>query len=173
MRVPHGCNATNTLSVNVQIPKGVTAVKPRRTPGWKMTINTRKLDTPVTAESGIVRDTEVDSVEWAEGNLPDAEYEDFGLSVKLPFPLADGSKLYFPVIQRCVVGFNNWTDIPVGDAKPRWPAASVTIFANNTLSKFNATWYKEQLAASPSLKSSGIARDLSWLSAASLVLFAF
>lgn len=107
-----------------------------------MRIDKRPTDAPVTLESGVVVTEEVDSVTWFDGNLPDEEYEDFGLSVKLPFPQQDGFKFYFPVIQKCMVGWNNWTDIPSAAApSPRYPAPALSIFANGTLSKFNATQF--------------------------------
>ena len=90
-RVPHGCNKSATLRVMVKIPEGVGSVKPTRVSGWRLSIDQRQLAVPVTTESGTI-DQEVDVITWAEGNLPDSEYQDFGLTFKLP-PAEDGQKV--------------------------------------------------------------------------------
>ena len=75
-------------------------------------------------------------ITWAQGSLPDAEYQDFGISFKLP-PSTDGTVFYFPVLQTCVGGvFNNWSMIPTGNgAKLSYPAPTLTVMANGTLAK--------------------------------------
>ncbi|KAJ3319446.1 hypothetical protein HDV06_006332, partial [Boothiomyces sp. JEL0866] len=153
VRVPHGCNSTSTLEVTVQIPKGVTSVKPRKLYGWRLTTTTRNLDTPITSESGALITTEIDTVTWTDGNLPDAEFEEFPLSVKLPFPADDGTKFYFPTLQRCVVGWNNWTQIPGPGVALQFPSPSLVVMANNTLVQFNASWVQAQMQ---SIKSNAI-----------------
>ncbi|KAJ3311624.1 hypothetical protein HDV04_003888 [Boothiomyces sp. JEL0838] len=154
VRVPHGCNSTNTLQVTVQIPKGVTSVKPKKIYGWRLSTSTRNLDTPITTESGAVITTEIDSVTWTDGNLPDSEFEEFPLSVKLPFPATDGTKFYFPVIQQCVVGSNNWTQIPGPGVPLQFPAPSLVVMANNTLVQFNGTFVQAQMQSVKSLSKS-------------------
>ncbi len=165
VRVPHGCNGTSTLEVSVDIPKGVTAVKPRRVSGWRIRMDSRPMDTPITVEGSTV-DTEVSKVTWGEGNLPDNEFEDFPLSVKLPLPVAEGTRFYFPTTQRCIQGWNNWTQIPTVAERLPYPAAFLTFFSNGTMAKFNATWAQQQLA---SMKSSATSFDLSAL--VSLLVF--
>ena len=39
----HGCNGTATKQVIVQIPEGVTAVKPQMIPNWRVTTGMRPL----------------------------------------------------------------------------------------------------------------------------------
>ena len=39
-RVPHGCEGAATIGLRVQIPDGVTAVKPQPKPGWKLEVVT-------------------------------------------------------------------------------------------------------------------------------------
>ncbi|KAJ3358569.1 hypothetical protein HDU91_005180 [Kappamyces sp. JEL0680] len=137
VRIPHGCNGTNTVAVTVTIPQGVTSVKPQKVWGWVMNITQRPLAVPITSEGGASITTEVDSVTWAQGSLPDSEYQDFGLTFKLP-PATDGTKFYFPTLQLCDVGFNNWSMIPAGDgAKLSYPAPTVTVMANGTLLQLN------------------------------------
>jgi periplasmic copper chaperone A len=132
VRVPHGCNKSATLRVIIQIPQGVGSVKPTRVFGWRLQIDQRQLPVPVTTESGTI-DQEVDIVTYSEGNLPDNEYQDFGLTFKLP-PSEDGTKFYFPVIQDCGNGlWTNWTEIPKDGNKPRYPAPALTVMKNGTL----------------------------------------
>lgn len=136
LRVPHGCNGSDTLSVQVSIPANLSSVKPQKVAGWTITISKRPLAVPITSESGAAITDEVDSITWAQGSLPDTEYQDFGITFKAP-PSPDGTVFYFPVVQSCVSGFfNNWTQIPTGDGKKlSFPAPTFTIMANGTLLK--------------------------------------
>ena len=135
VRISHGCNKTNTIKVTVQIPKGVTNVKPNKVTGWEISLQQRKLVVPIVSESGENITEEVDSVSWVGGNLPDNEYQDFGLAFKLP-PADDGTRFYFPVYQDCPAASLNWTEIPSGGSeRPRYPAPSVVVFKNGTMEK--------------------------------------
>ena len=90
LRVPHGCGADATNKVSVQIPAGVTAVKPQAKAGWTVT---KSKDS----------NGNITEVTWSGGVLPTDEFDDFGLSVKWP-TLAEGvdmAKVYFPTIQTC------------------------------------------------------------------------
>ncbi|KAJ3267795.1 hypothetical protein HDV01_004029 [Terramyces sp. JEL0728] len=145
IRIPHGCNSTSTLDVTVQIPKGVTSVKPKKIYGWRLSTTSRNLDTPITAENGAQITSELDTITWSDGNLPDSEFEEFPLTVKLPFPASDGTKFYFPTIQRCVTGSNNWTQVPTPGVSLQFPAPALTVMANNTLVQFNASWAQVQM----------------------------
>ncbi|KAF9407301.1 hypothetical protein BGZ94_002757 [Podila epigama] len=124
-RVPHGCDGNATDRVIVEIPKGVTAVKPKATVPWTTTINMVPLDPPVVTPTGTVNTT-VGSITWAGGNLPDNMYEDFGLQFKLP---ATTGPLYWMINQHCVNGeWNNWTGIPDAAGKTSgFPAAVIQI----------------------------------------------
>jgi hypothetical protein len=78
----------------------------------------RPLAVPLESESGPVTD-EVSAFRFYEGNLPDDEYQDFGITFKLP-PAENGTKFWFPVLQKCANGDSmNWSQIPVGSDKPR------------------------------------------------------
>jgi uncharacterized protein YcnI len=152
VRVPHGCNKSATLKVIIQIPQGVGSVKPTKASGWRLTIDQRKLPVPVTTESGTI-DQEVDRITFSEGNLPDDEYQDFGLTFKLP-PAEDGTKFYFPVIQDCGNGvLTNWSEIPKDDSKPRYPAPALTVMKNGTLALAHD---ENSTASAPASKSSAL-----------------
>ncbi|GJJ78056.1 hypothetical protein EMPS_10415 [Entomortierella parvispora] len=128
-RVPHGCDGNATDSVTVEIPKGVSGVKPKATVPWITNINMVPLDTPITTPTGTINTT-VGSITWSGGNLLDSYYEDFGLQFKLP--VMEGP-LYWSVYQHCTNGaWNNWTNIPDASGKTAgFPAAVITV-ANAT-----------------------------------------
>ena len=69
-RVPHGCNTTATVQVQVTIPVGVTSVKAQKVPGWSLVYTKRPLPVPIVSEGTNVTE-EIDTVSWTEGNLPD------------------------------------------------------------------------------------------------------
>jgi hypothetical protein len=46
LRVPHGCNGSDTVSVEVSIPVGLSSVKPQKVAGFVMTISKRPLAVP-------------------------------------------------------------------------------------------------------------------------------
>ncbi|KAF9274320.1 hypothetical protein BGZ74_004427 [Mortierella antarctica] len=83
------------------------------------------LDTPIVTPTGTINTT-VGSVTWANGNLPDNMYEDFGLQFKLP---AMTGPLYWSVMQHCTNGaWNNWTNVPDAAGKVAgFPAAVITV----------------------------------------------
>ncbi|TPX37405.1 hypothetical protein SmJEL517_g00461 [Synchytrium microbalum] len=144
-RVPHGCGTNGTVSISVSIADGVTSVKPRQLAGWNITLDYRPLVPPVVSE-GVTVNTTVSAVTFTTTGVPlDVIYfEDFQIQMKLP-AANDSTILYFPTIQACTVGFNNWTQIPVtGQPTPSTPAPSITLKTNGTLA----------LAASSSVKSS-------------------
>jgi uncharacterized protein YcnI len=92
----------------------------------------RKLAVPIVTESANLTE-EVATVTWAEGNLPDNEYQDFGLTFKLP-PSPDGAKFYFPTLQKCVVGETNWSELATADKpKPAFPVPSLTVYKSGVV----------------------------------------
>lgn len=128
-RVPHGCDGNATDRVIVEIPKGVSSVKPRATAPWATTINMVPLDVPITTPEGTINTT-VGSVTWSNGVLPDSMYEDFGLTFKLP--VTEGP-LYWNVYQHCVNNaWNNWTGVPDASGKTSGYPAAVINISNST-----------------------------------------
>jgi uncharacterized protein YcnI len=94
-RVGHACGAGDTtLKLRVEIPDGVASARPQPKPGW--TIDIEKDGDRATA------------VTWT-GRLPDDQFDDFALLMKLP---AQAVTLVFPVIQSCETGESQWTEIP-------------------------------------------------------------
>jgi uncharacterized protein YcnI len=94
-RVGHACAAGDTtLKLRVEIPDGVASARPQPKTGW--TIDIEKSADRATA------------VTWT-GRLPDDQFDDFALLMKLP---AQAGALVFPVIQSCEKGESQWTEIP-------------------------------------------------------------
>lgn len=97
-RVGHGCGASPTRQVTVQIPAGVRGAKPMVKPGWS-------------AEA--VRDADVVRITWTARTpadvLPADHYDEFVLVATLPS--APGT-LYWPVSQVCNEGRLDWTETP-------------------------------------------------------------
>jgi uncharacterized protein YcnI len=127
-RVPHGCEGSPTTSLTVQIPEGVVNVKPEAVAGWQVATKIGQYAEPVELFGEQVTEG-VKEVTWSGGSLPDNQFLDFGLSVKLP-PLAPGTKLNFPAIQRCAKGVERWIQVPVeGEEEPELPTPQVELIA--------------------------------------------
>jgi len=98
-RVGHACGTGDTtLKVRVEVPDAVASARPQPKTGW--TIDIEKAEDKTTA------------VTWT-GRLPDDQFDDFALLMKLPV-LAENDKaaaLVFPVIQTCEKGESQWTEI--------------------------------------------------------------
>ncbi|KAF9915168.1 hypothetical protein BX616_006740 [Lobosporangium transversale] len=129
-RVPHGCDGNATNLVIVEIPKGVSSVKPRPLYPWNTTISMVPLDTPITTPTGTINTT-VGSITWSNGLIQDNMYEDFGLQFKLP---TQEGPLYWKVYQHCVNNeWNNWTSVPDANGKTDgFPAAVITLSNSTT-----------------------------------------
>jgi uncharacterized protein YcnI len=99
-RVGHACGAGDaTLKLRVEIPDGVASARPQPKPGW--TIEIEKAGDRATA------------ITWT-GRLPDDQFDDFALLMKLPALTEKGGagSLVFPTIQSCEKGESQWTEIP-------------------------------------------------------------
>jgi uncharacterized protein YcnI len=126
-RVPHGCEGAATTKIRVQIPDGVESVKPMPKPGWKLAIQRARLETPVKSEHGSLITEGVREVAWEGGPLPDEQFDEFALMVKLP---AVPGRLFFPTLQECGAKLVRWIETPpVGTsaAASKTPAPGVTL----------------------------------------------
>ncbi|MFM7087967.1 MAG: YcnI family protein [Candidatus Paceibacterota bacterium] len=114
-RVPHASKDLSTVKIEVQIPSGVTGIKPQQIAGWSESV--------ITADDGKV------SVIWQGGNLPDTSFADFGISLK--YPNTPGVSLYFPTVQTLNDGSTvAWIEIPAAGVDSHSlakPAPSVKI----------------------------------------------
>lgn len=85
-RPGHGCDGDATNALTITIPDGIaaTAVKAQPKPGWKLsrTANT---------------------ITWSSGELPDDQFDEFGLRVSWPAQPTGSTpvKYYFKAVQNC------------------------------------------------------------------------
>src|SRR5262249_9663426 len=100
--VPHGCDGSPTRSVRVRIPDGVSGVKPQARQGWKLSTTKAKYEKPIDDGHGGKITEGVREVAWSGGSLPDDQFEEFKIQMKLPD--APNTTLYFPVVQECTKG---------------------------------------------------------------------
>ncbi len=126
LRVTHGCAGSATVSLRVEIPEGVTGARPQAKPGWTITVERTALKTPVPGEGGKMQTERVSAITWT-GALPDDEFDDFAMSLKLP---RAAGPLYFPAIQVCQAGRAEWKDIPAAGQASAHPAPVLTLTAD-------------------------------------------
>jgi uncharacterized protein YcnI len=110
LRVPHGCSGSPTRRIRVRIPEGVTSVKPQPKPGWTLEVTHTKLARPLDDGHGGKITEVVGEVSWSGGRLPDEQFDEFAMMLKLPD--AAGATLYFPVVQDCEQGVHRWIELP-------------------------------------------------------------
>jgi uncharacterized protein YcnI len=84
LRPGHGCDGDATNAITVNIPAGVTNVKAQQKAGWKITASPTQIT-------------------WSGGNLPDDQFDDFGLKLTWPSLPAGvtSQKFYFQAVQTC------------------------------------------------------------------------
>lgn len=85
-RPGHGCDGDATNALSVEVPAGVTGVKAQQKSGWKLS----------TSNDGR-------TITWSGGNLPDDQFDEFGLRVTWPKADAGSApvKYYFKSVQTC------------------------------------------------------------------------
>lgn len=99
--VPHGCEGSPTLVVDIDIPDSIASVTPTVNPNWTVAKNTV--------------DDRVESVTYTAlgDGLADGYRDTFELSLQLPEGEA-GDSVEFPVTQTCAEGTETWEgdDVP-------------------------------------------------------------
>jgi uncharacterized protein YcnI len=73
----------DTASVSVKLPEGLFFVSFQPKPGWKREVKMAELDRPVELFGDKVTER-VDTVTWSGGRIAPGEFEEFGMSAKLP-----------------------------------------------------------------------------------------
>ena len=119
LRVGHGCAGSATTALRLDVPPELVTVRPQPKPGWTLRIEHAPLATPVRGEVGRMLSERVSAITWSGGPLPDDEWDEFGVSAKLP---ARTGPLYLPVVQTCERGEVRWTETPASD-RPDLPLA--------------------------------------------------
>ena len=139
-KIGHGCGASPTRVVEVDIPAGVQGAKPMPKPGWTLEVTREKLAQPYTSHGRSVSE-DTTRIRWTAKTeadmLQSGHYDEFVLVGTLP---QRGDKLYWPVRQLCPQGQLDWTEIPTsgqrwGDLKS--PAAELELMPTAGASAHN------------------------------------
>lgn len=109
-RVTHGCKGSPTVALTIRMPAGVISAKPMPKAGWTVEVKTEPLETPVAGLHGVTIRQAVTEISWRGGRLENAQFDEFTVLVGLPN--RPGETLYFPSVQTCETGANEWTGIP-------------------------------------------------------------
>ena len=129
-KVPNEEANATTTQVQIQIPTDhpIAQVLPRDTPGWKVTVKTTTLATPLKTDDGTFT-TAVSEIDWTGGNIPVGQYQDFQVSAD-PLP-KDTNQLVFKAVQTYSNGdVVRWIDLAQpGQAAPDHPAPVLTLTA--------------------------------------------
>ncbi|PKH43412.1 Uncharacterized protein YcnI [Nocardioides alpinus] len=108
--VPHGCEASPTTKIEIQIPESVLSVTPTRNPYYDLEATIEQLDEPLTDGHGNEVTERTSSIVYtADTPLPDGQRDTFELSFQVPD--AAGETLAFPTIQTCEKGSTDWTQV--------------------------------------------------------------
>ena len=121
IRVPDEAEDAQTIKVTVQLPASVSFVSFQPKPGWKRTVTMMKLAKPITNDEGETVTERISTVTWEGGQIAPGEFDEFGLSAKVP---AAQGKLVFPAVQTYSNGdVVRW----IGDHDSDTPAPRVTV----------------------------------------------
>ena len=121
VRVPNERPNAATTKIVVRLPQGLFFVSFQPKPGWKRTVTTAKLNPPVEL-FGEKQTERVATVTWEGGRIAPGEFDEFGLSAKVPN--APGKTLAFPANQTYSNGeVVRWIGAPDSET----PASRVTL----------------------------------------------
>jgi uncharacterized protein YcnI len=112
LRVSHGCGASPTRAIRVEIPDGINIARPQPKPGWRLSIERAPLASPTRSEGGEEITERVSAITWT-GELPADQFDQFGIMMRLP---DQTEPLYFRVTQTCLSGEQRWDEIPPAGA---------------------------------------------------------
>ncbi|MET4060386.1 uncharacterized protein YcnI [Arthrobacter sp. UYP6] len=108
----HGCSGSPTASITVTLPDQVTDAVPTAHAGWSISKVTEEFEEPRVLENGTSVGSRTSQVVFtADEPLPDGVRDTFSLSVRIPD--AAGDTLVFPVLQSCVEGKTDWSQVAV------------------------------------------------------------
>jgi len=111
-KVGHGCGASPTRQIVVDIPAGVQGAKPMPKAGWRLEVTREKLPKPYTSHGRTITE-DVTRISWSaktlEDFLPNGHYDEFVLVGTLP---EQEGMMYWPVQQVCEQGRMDWTELP-------------------------------------------------------------
>ncbi|WP_187264876.1 YcnI family protein [Homoserinibacter sp. GY 40078] len=108
----HSCDGSPTTSFTIDLPDGINAASPEILAGWKVEKVMETLDTPITDSHGNELTERVSQIVYtADTPFPEGFRVSFDVSLQLPEDAA-GETLYFPTVQQCEEGSNDWIEIP-------------------------------------------------------------
>jgi len=129
-KVPNEESSATTTQVQLQIPTDhpIAQVLPRAVEGWKVSVKTTTLATPLKTDDGTFT-TAVSEIDWTGGSIPVGQYQDFQVSVD-PLP-TDTGQLVFKAVQTYSNGdIVRWIDLTQpGQPDPEHPAPVLTLTA--------------------------------------------
>lgn len=103
-KVGHGCGASATRQIVVDVPAGVRSVHPMPKAGWQVALEPAGGDVARVTWTARTRDDA----------LPSTHYDEFVLVSRMP---AQAGTLYWPVRQVCEEGRSDWVEIPAAGQK--------------------------------------------------------
>ncbi|ORZ02730.1 hypothetical protein BCR43DRAFT_559595, partial [Syncephalastrum racemosum] len=111
--VPHGCDGSPTVEIDVTVPPEVLSIQPAQVDGWKLDVHYRDLSKPERVNGQTINRT-IANITWSGNQLAPTEKQLFGVVIQVPqVNLTESNSnvtLYFPVVQKCVNGTSLWTD---------------------------------------------------------------
>ena len=131
LTVGHGCEASPTTSVQIQVPDAILNVTPAIVPGWDVEVATEPLDEPVEGSHGeqiTERESMVTYTAQAGNELPDGFRQTYTIGFQAPD--AEGEYLFFKTIQICAEGQTEWIEEYTGEGEePEHPSPAVLVTA--------------------------------------------
>jgi len=125
MRIAHGCDGEATLKVQIKIPEGVIKVKPMPKANWTLQTLNAKYENTYSYHGKEVTDG-VKEIIWS-GTLENDHYDEFIFRARITDAFNAGDIVYFPAIQTCASGKNEWIEIPVDEQKLKRPAPALEV----------------------------------------------
>ncbi len=129
-KVGHGCGASPTRQIAVDIPAGMRSARPMPKAGWTLDVVRDKLAQPYMNHGRSVTE-DVVRITWTakteQDMLRSAHYDEFVLVAQAP---QQAGTLYWPVRQACAEGQSDWVEVPKAGQKLsdlKSPAAALEI----------------------------------------------
>ena len=121
-KVPNERDNASTVKLEVTLPTDhpMASVMPEPVPGWKVDVETGKLDKPIESHGNKIEEAPT-KITWSGGEIKPGTFQRFPVSVgKLP---DDADQLVFKALQT----YDNkevvrWIEVPDGDEEPEFPA---------------------------------------------------
>lgn len=134
LRVGHGCEGSPTTAITVLMPPGFQGAKPQPKAGWTLSVRREKLAQAYSSHGKTISD-DVSEITWTAASpdnwLPDAYFDEFVLRGTLP---SKAAPLWFKVVQTCVKGQMDWTQVPSSGTSTQGlksPAALLELIASD------------------------------------------